>query len=439
MLRTVAPLSAIIALRFLGLFIVLPVLSVYALELPGANEWLVGITLGGYALTQMVLQVPFGMLSDKIGRKVTIAIGLVILIVGSLVCAAATDIYMLMFGRFLQGAGAIGAVGAALVSDLVKEEMRSRAMAVMGGSIALSFAFSMGLGPVLGGLYGVGVLFLLTAACGVLAIIVLFTKVPNPPRITHAYELDESDMPKLMNNYALLKMNLTNFLQKGLMTLAFLVIPLMMVGEFGVEKAALWKVYLPALLLGVLAMGASAVYGEKKQQSKAMLILGVVLFGLSYLIMGNAQSAWGFIVGVAVFFVGFNIHEPLMQSLASKYARVHQKGTALGVFNSFGHLGTFLGGALGGWLYLHLGLEGISWIVVAVCVAWVGLLFTLTNPHQTKNLYLPFADIALANRPKLAQLEGVVEWYQNETEALLIVKYDAKLVEEARIVELLKP
>ncbi|MBN2964969.1 MFS transporter [Sulfurospirillum sp. T05] len=439
MLRTVAPLSAIIALRFLGLFIVLPVLSVYALELPGANEWLVGITLGGYALTQMVLQVPFGMLSDKIGRKVTIAIGLVILIIGSLVCAAATDIYMLMFGRFLQGAGAIGAVGAALVSDLVKEEMRSRAMAVMGGSIALSFAFSMGLGPVLGGLYGVGVLFLLTAACGVLAIIVLFTKVPNPPRITHAYELDESDMPKLMNNYALLKMNLTNFLQKGLMTLAFLVIPLMMVGEFGVEKAALWKVYLPALLLGVLAMGASAVYGEKKQQSKAMLILGVVLFGASYLIMGNAQSAWGFIVGVAVFFVGFNIHEPLMQSLASKYARVHQKGTALGVFNSFGHLGTFLGGALGGWLYLHLGLEGISWIVVAVCVAWVGLLFTLTNPHQTKNLYLPFADIALANRPKLAQLEGVVEWYQNETEALLIVKYDAKMVEEARIVELLKP
>ncbi|MBE0496965.1 MAG: MFS transporter [Campylobacterales bacterium] len=438
MLRTVAPLSAIIALRFLGLFIVLPVLSVYALELPGANEWLVGITLGGYALTQMILQVPFGMLSDKIGRKVTIAIGLVILIVGSLVCAAATDIYMLMFGRFLQGAGAIGAVGAALVSDLVKEEMRSRAMAVMGGSIALSFAFSMGLGPLLGGLYGVGVLFLFTAACGVLAIIVLFTKVPSPPRITHAYELDESDMPKLMNNYALLKMNLTNFLQKGLMTLAFLVIPLMMVGEFGIEKSALWKVYLPALFLGIVAMGASAVYGEKKQQSKAMLILGVVLFGASYLIMGNAQSSWVFIAGVAVFFVGFNIHEPLMQSLASKYARVHQKGTALGVFNSFGHLGTFLGGALGGWLYLHMGLEGISWVVVAVCVAWIGLLLTLANPHQTKNLYLPFTQILLANRPKLAQLEGVVEWYQNETEALLIVKYDAKLVEEARIVELLK-
>ena len=438
MLRTVAPLSAIIALRFLGLFIVLPVLSVYALELPGANALLVGITLGGYALTQMLLQVPFGMLSDKIGRKVTIAIGLWILFVGSLVCAVATDIYVLMLGRFLQGAGAIGAVGTALLSDLVKEEMRSRAMAVMGGSIALSFALSMGLGPVLGGLYGVGVLFLLTAACSVLAIVVLFTKVPNPPRITHAYELDESDMPKLMDNYALLKMNLTNFLQKGLMTLAFLTIPLMMVGQFGFEKSALWKVYLPALLLGILAMGASAVFGEKKQQSKAMLILGVALFGISYLIMGHAQTPWLFIAGVALFFVGFNIHEPLMQSLASKYARVHQKGTALGVFNSFGHLGTFLGGALGGWLYSHMGLAGIGWVVLVVCVGWVWLLLTLSNPHQTKNLYLPLASIALANRPKLAQLEGVVEWYQNETEALLIVKYDAKVVDEARIVELLK-
>jgi len=209
MLRTVAPLSAIIALRFLGLFIVLPVLSVYALELPGANALLVGITLGGYALTQMLLQVPFGMLSDKIGRKVTIAIGLWILFIGSLVCAVATDIYVLMLGRFLQGAGAIGAVGTALLSDLVKEEMRSRAMAVMGGSIALSFALSMGLGPVLGGLYGVGVLFLLTAACSVLAIVVLFTKVPSPPRITHAYELYKSKMPKLINTSALFKMNVT--------------------------------------------------------------------------------------------------------------------------------------------------------------------------------------------------------------------------------------
>jgi MFS family permease len=433
MLRTVGPLSAIIALRFLGLFIVLPVLSVYALELEGATQFLVGITLGGYALTQMILQVPFGMLSDRIGRKRTIAIGLGILVLGSIVCALSNDIYTLMFGRFLQGAGAIGAVGSALLSDLVKEEMRSRAMALMGGSIALSFAISMGLGPVLGGMYGVGVLFWITALSAIVAIWVLFAKVPNPPRITHAYELDESRMGILLKNTQLLRMNITNFLQKGMMTLAFLVIPIVMVREFGVDKSSLWQVYLPALILGIFAMGASAVFGEKRQKSKAMLMLGVVLFGVSYLIMAYANTPWVFILGVVVFFVGFNIHEPLMQSLASKYARVHERGTALGVFNSFGHFGTFMGGALGGWLYANYGLEVIAWIVSATAAIWLIILGTLQNPHRTKNLYLPLGEIQIANISNLKAFSGVVEWYRNETEALLIVKYDGAIIDEERI------
>ena len=437
MLRTIGPLSAIIALRFLGLFLVLPVLSVYALELEGATQFLVGITLGGYALTQMILQVPFGMLSDRIGRKRTIAIGLGILILGSIVCALSSDIYTLMFGRFLQGAGAIGAVGSALLSDLVKEEMRSRAMAVMGGSIALSFVISMGFGPVIGGFYGVGVLFWITALCAVMAIIVLFTKVPNPPRITHAYEMDESRMGILLKNTQLLRMNITNFLQKGMMTLAFLVIPIVMVREFGVDKSSLWQVYLPALILGIFAMGASAVFGEKRQKSKAMLMLGVVLFGVSYLIMAYANTPWVFILGVVVFFVGFNIHEPLMQSLASKYARVHERGTALGVFNSFGHFGTFMGGALGGFFYAQFGLEAIAWIVSVIAIIWLTILGTLQNPHRTKNLYLLLAEINMDNIGALKAVSGVLEWYRNETEALLIVKYDGEIVNEERIKEAL--
>jgi MFS family permease len=437
MLRTVGPLSAIIALRFLGLFIVLPVLSVYALELEGATQFLVGVTLGGYALTQMILQVPFGMLSDRIGRKKTIAIGLTILFIGSIVCAFSESIYSLMLGRFLQGAGAIGAVGSALLSDLVKEEMRSRAMAFMGASIALSFAISMGLGPLLGGIYGVGILFWITALSAVGAIILLFSKVPNPPRITHAYEMDESRMHVLLKNTQLLRMNITNFLQKGMMTLAFLVIPIIMVHKFGMEKASLWQVYLPSLLLGIFAMGASAVFGEKRHKSKAMLMLGVILFSISYLIMAYANSSLIFILGVAVFFIGFNIHEPLMQSLASKYARVHERGTALGVFNSFGHFGTFMGGALGGWLYTHFGLVSIAWIVTIVAIFWLVMLATLPNPHRTKNLYIPLIDVKLANLAKLSSINGVVEWYKNETEALLIVKYDGLLIDELDIKNLL--
>jgi MFS family permease len=221
------------------------------------------------------------------------------------------------------------------------------------------------------------------------------------------------------------------------MTLAFLIIPIVMVHEFGVDKSSLWQVYLPSLLLGIFAMGASAVFGEKRQKSKAMLMLGVVLFGVSYLIMGYAKTPWIFILGVVVFFVGFNIHEPLMQSLASKYARVHERGTALGVFNSFGHFGTFMGGALGGWLYAQFGLEAISWIVGVTAVIWLVILGTLQNPHRTKNLYLPLAQINMDNISALKAISGVVEWYRNETEALLIVKYDGEIIDEGRIKEAL--
>ncbi|MGZ8545810.1 MAG: MFS transporter, partial [Sulfuricurvum sp.] len=154
MFKTVMPLSAILSLRFFGLFLVLPVLSVYGLSLQGATPLLIGVIVGGYALTQAIFQLPFGIMSDKIGRKPTLLIGLVIFLVGSIICAVSTDIYTLMFGRFLQGAGAIGAVIPAMISDLVNEESRGKAMALMGGTIAISFALAMGLGPVIAAHYG---------------------------------------------------------------------------------------------------------------------------------------------------------------------------------------------------------------------------------------------------------------------------------------------
>ncbi|MCK9257762.1 MAG: MFS transporter [Sulfurospirillaceae bacterium] len=436
MLKKVGPLSAIIALRFLGLFIVLPVLSVYALELPYATKTLVGITIGGYALTQMLFQVPFGALSDRIGRKKTIAFGLMILFLGSIIAALANDIYTLMAGRFLQGAGAIGAVASALLSDLVSEEKRTSAMALMGGSIALSFAISMGLGPVLGGLYGIGVLFWITAVCSIFALIVLFTKVPNPPKIKYDYENRGFNLKTIFKNDQLFLMNITNFLQKGMMTLAFLIIPIVMISEFGFEKSQLWKVYFPALVLGIFAMGLSAVFGEKYKKSKLMLMLGVVLFGVSYSVMGFTNSYMFFIFGVALFFIGFNIHEPLMQSLASRYAKVNERGVALGVFNSFGHLGTFLGGALGGLFYENFGLGKISLGVLIVVLLWIFLLLKLKNPHLTKNLYLKFSEIDLSKIGLLSSQNGVIEYYQNESEELLVIKYNSIKTDELKLKQL---
>ena len=187
MIKTVLPLSMIISMRFLGLFLVLPVISVYALQMENATTTLVGIVVGGYALTQMIFQVPFGFMSDKFGRKGTIIVGLLIFALGSIICAISNDIYTLLFGRFLQGAGAIGAVVTAMIGDLVIEEKRAKAMALMGGSIAMSFALAMVLGPTIGAWAGVSTLFWFTTFLALISIVILITKVPNPPKIVHEY------------------------------------------------------------------------------------------------------------------------------------------------------------------------------------------------------------------------------------------------------------
>ena len=437
MLKTIMPLNLIISLRFFGLFIVLPVLSVYALKFEDANELLIGIAIGGYAATQMLLQVPFGMLSDKIGRKITITIGLIIFIIGSLICAFSTDIYMLIFGRLLQGAGAIGAVAVAMISDMIKEEIRAKAMAIMGGSIAMTFALSMVLGPLISGFWGIDKLFLITAVCAAIAIIVLLTKVENPPKITHDYKSDKKDIIKLLQDKNLMKMNITNMLQKGMMTLAFLTIPIMMVREFDYAKTELWQVYMPAMIFGIFAMGFSAVMGEKKKKPKLVLIIGILMFGLSFAIMGFTNSATVFIVGVVVFFVGFNVHEPLLQSLASKYAKIHQKGAALGVFNSFGHFGTFTGALWGGHFLKWYGIEYIAMVVAITCILWVILIFTLENPIFTKNIYLDFGKFDDTKLQTLNSTEGIVEWYKNENEKQLIIKYNSKNIAEEKVLSLI--
>ena len=437
MLKTIMPINLIISLRFLGLFIVLPVLSVYALKLEGSNELLIGIAIGGYAATQMLLQVPFGMLSDKIGRKTTLAFGLVIFILGSLVCAYSNDIYTLILGRLLQGAGAIGAVATAMISDMVKEEQRAKAMAMMGGSIALAFALSMVLGPLIGGNYGVDKLFLLTAFFATVAIVILYIKLPHPPKITHDYENNKEEIIATLKDTNLLKMNITNMLQKGMMTLAFLIIPIMMVREFGYHKSELWHVYLPSMVLGILAMGFSAVMGEKKKKPKLVLIIGILLFGLAYAIMGFSSSSLGFIVGVMVFFIGFNIHEPLLQSLASKYAKIHQKGTALGIFNSFGYLGTFVGALWGGHILKWYGIEYIATTIIIICILWAILIVTLENPIFSKNIYLDFGSFDEKKLSNLNQTKGIIEWYKNENEKLLIIKYNSKEINEKEVKSLI--
>jgi len=432
MFKKVLPLSSILFLRFLGLFLVLPVLSVYALDLEGATPFLVGIIVGGYALTQAIFQVPFGTMSDKFGRKPTILFGLLIFLIGSLICAFSTDIYTLMFGRFLQGAGAIGSVVTAMISDLVEEEVRGKAMAIMGGFIAMSFALAMGLGPVVAANFGISTIFIITAVLAVLAIVVLFTKVPTPPKIKHIYHgtVKTSDILKDNN---LLNMIIINAMQKGLMTMAFVLIPIILTKpEYGFawEKSELWMAYVPAMIAGLIAMGPAAVFGEKKNIPKQIFLISIVLFLVSFLIMGFTNSSTVFILGVVAFFVAFNMMEPLVQSMISKFAKVHQKGAALGISNSAAYFFTFLGGTFAG-LYLEISdRETLAITISSIIILWlVWTIFKLQNPKRHSHLYITQSEIDFDKLHALEN-ENIAEWYINETEDVVVIKYVSASMQE---------
>ena len=432
MLKSVLPLSFIIASRFLGLFIVLPVLSLYALNLEGANEFLVGLIVGVYAISQMIFQVPFGALSDKIGRKKALTIGLLVFVVGSIVCALANDIYTMLFGRFLQGVGAVGAVATAMISDFVTEENRSKAMAIMGAFIGLSFTLSMVLGPLLARSYGLSSLFYFSAALSLLCVVLLYTVVPKEIKVSEKAEKVPFGKLFLQKDYMII--NFTSFMQKMLTSIAFLAIPIILVKEYGFESGELYKVYTLGAVLGFLAMGLAGFLGDGKGLSKVILIAGTILFGLTYAIFAFSFTLFVFVLGVAIFFVGFNMHEPIMQSTATKFVKSSQKGTALGIFNSFGYFGSFVGGAVGGYIMHAFDFKTLAIVCVVLCVIWLVLLFSLNDPRIFKNIYL--SPEASLNLELLNSQKGVVDYYKNEKNQ--VIKFDSRLTSEAALKESLK-
>ena len=402
--KSALPLSFIIGSRFFGLFIILPVISVYALELKGATEFLVGVLIGVYAISQIAFQVVFGYISDRFGRKNSMLAGLLVFIAGAAICAVATDIYTMILGRFIQGAGAIGAVATAFMSDMTKEEVRGHAMAMMGAFIGLSFTLSMILSPILSHRYGLSSLFYLSIAVTVVCIVLLYTAVGKEPKIAHSQA--KTPALKLLANRNLLLMNVSNFMQKMLMSAAFIIIPIAVVRYFGMQKSDLSGIYAVATAFGFIAMG-----------------VGYGLFALS---LGHKPL---FYAGVIIFFIGFNLHEPILQSMASKFSKVSQKGAALGIFNSFGYMGNFIGGIGGGAVLNFYGLDALAAIVTALCVAWLVSLKWLDNPNIFKNVYLP-ADIN-ADMAEVEKQKGVVECYKNAQN--LVVKFNSKLTNEAEI------
>lgn len=428
MFKAILPLSFVVFLRFLGLFIVLPVISLYVAEFGETSAILLGLAVSGAYLTQIIFQTPFGILSDKIDRKKVVMAGLFIFLIGSVMCALADNIYTLIIGRFIQGAGAIGGVVSAQITDLVREEQRTGAMAIMGGGIFASFTLAMLIGPIIGGYVGVAWLFWLTALLTVISMILLLV-VPATPKISYSFKQKPQ---KSTRNLNLVIMNCSSFLEKMFMTLIFVVIPLCFVNELGSHKEDLWKIYTPAALCGIFALAPASILAEKYGRAKLVLGYGVGLFLIAYMLLaiGGAENyLWLFVAGITLFFIGFATLEPIMQSLTSKYAKAHERGKALGVFTTYAYAGSFAGGVLGGVLYHHFGIMWIGIIVSIICVLWLGSLLFLANPTKQKNLYLPISEYASDKIATLESTNGIIEIYTNDTEGVIVLKYNSDMLD----------
>jgi len=409
-------LSLLMAIRFFGLFIVMPLLALYAMKMENANAFNIGIALGAYALSQVFLQIPFGKAADKYDKKKILILGLSLLALGSLVCAFSTNIYTLIFGRLLQGAGAIGGVILAYIADLTDENTRAKAFAKMGQFIALSFALSMILGPTIGAKWGVDKLFILTAVLALFSIWLVTAKVPEAPKVIHHQR--QSSLKEILTHKELLKLFLSGFLQKGLMTVFFMLTPIIFTTKLGWDKTDLWKVYIPALVLGIFALPLGAILAEKKQKAKTVFVMAssAITLSLVLFLIGNKYT---YFAAVIVFFFGFNLLEPVLQSFVSKIARAHEKATALSTSNTIQYIGIFLGGAGVGYFVHHNMLNVFIIISILIGLIWTYLLIKMKPVSKFKIVkYDSFENDFIE---KLKTEKNVYDFY--EKDGVLIVRY----------------
>ncbi len=392
-MRASMALAWVYALRMLGMFLMLPVLALYAATLPGAgdNKMLVGLAMGMYGLTQALLQLPLGMASDRFGRKKVIYLGLAVFAIGSFLAAVANSLPMLVLARAVQGAGAVSAAVTALVADLTREEVRTRAMAMIGLSIGLTFSISLVASPLLSDYIGVAGLFVLTGVLTLISMLVVKFLVPDPARskLHEDAEVQPARFGEVLKNKELLRLNFGIFaLQCGMMAL-FTSLPFAL-QDLGMNKAEHWQIYLPATLIGLVLMVPAIIIGETRHKLKQIFLLGIALILAAQLgLLFGLHSVWLIGLSLIVYFVGFNILEASQPSLVSKIAPGELKGTAMGVYNTMQSVGLFSGGALGGLLFQHFGFNG----VFAFCSVLIGFWFVLAAvapaPAPVKNVVLP--------------------------------------------------
>ena len=443
--RAAGGLALVFAFRMLGMFMVLPVLATYGMDLAGATPALIGLAIGAYGLTQALLQIPFGVVSDRIGRRPVIYAGLVIFALGSVLAAQADSIWGVIAGRVLQGAGAISAAVMALLSDLTREQNRTKAMAMIGMSIGVSFAVAMVVGPLLTSAFGLHGLFLATGALALVGIALVAFVVPKASAHTLHREsgVARGQMLATLKHPDLLRLDLGIFVLHSILMASFIALPLALVERAGLPKEEHWWVYLTALVISFFAMIPFIIYGEKKRKMKRVLLGAVATLMLVELFFWEfGSSLKALVVGTVIFFTAFNLLEASLPSLISKVSPAGGKGTAMGVYSTSQFLGSAMGGILGGWLFQHGGLGVVFIGCAALCALWLVIAGTMREPPYVTSLRLPLSPQALREAGLAARLKavpGVTDAVVVVEEAAIYIKLDKEILDRTALERLVNP
>lgn len=411
---------------------VLPVMSLYFEGYHQSSAFMLGLALGIYGLTQAIFQIPLGLLSDKIGRRPVIFGGLLLFILGSVVAAYADSAVGVIIGRALQGMGAIASTLMALVTDLTAEQNRTKAMATIGGSIGISFALAMVLGPIVASSFGMEGIFWLTALLGLVGVIILVNAIPKTfsMRKNRETNTDLQRLGYLLREPSLMRLNLGIFFLHLTLMAAFVVIPTVLVQQLGIKPDQLWWVYLCLLGGGFIAMLPAMIFAERRNAQKKIFVLAVGLMTIAMFVLGNAQSAAITVSMLFVYFAAFNLLEASLPSWLSKVCPVGNRGTAMGIYSTCQFLGTFIGGILGGFALANVGIDGLFWLLALMLLFWCFVAATMASPKPLQTLILQVGETKASDFVKsISNIDGVEDILLIEGEDLAYVKVDKTLID----------